>query len=324
MLGILILLLIALPWIGLGNYLLQVLINSLTYGMLGLAFALTLKVGLPRFDAAAWWAVGAYTSAELIQKAGWPFWPTILIAGIVSVILGWICYVVAMPRGMMVFLLFSMVIVLAIYQILGSVKFFGGWGGTGVLPPVSIGNFEFTSQTSLYLLGLCFLALNVVVYYLLFHSRIGRAWDAIGSSLKLASSVGVDVVKYRMVNVLIGNFFLGLAGSYTFACNQLATPSLASFSSSVNVMMYVVVGGMRFSLAGPLIGAVIITFIPEYLRAAREWKDVFSSIAIILIIIFLPQGLLGLFEKYIIPWFTRSRFFARLRGKTKEEPLTSS
>jgi branched-chain amino acid transport system permease protein len=311
---------IALPYLGVNNYLLQVLITTITYAILGLAFGFTLKVGLPRFDIAAWWAVGAYTSAELMQKAHWPFWPTILAAGLVAVVLGYLVYSIALPRGMMVFLLFGMVLVLAVYQLVGSVKFFGGWGGTGILPRVTLGDFVFTSRASLYYMGLFFIGINLVVYYLLYNSRIGRAWNAIGSSLKLASSVGVDVVRYRMVNVLIGNFFLAIAGAYVVACNQLANPAIFSFGASVNVMMYVIVGGVRFNLIGPMVGALVITFVPEYLRAARQWQPVFTSVATILIIEFLPNGLLGLIEKQVWPFLKRNKWLARMLGKSPAEP----
>jgi branched-chain amino acid transport system permease protein len=250
-----------------------------------------------------------------MQKAHWPFWPTILVAGLVAVVLGYIVYVLALPRGMMVFLLFGMVIVLAVYQVVGSVHFFGGWGGTGILPLVKFGNYVFKSRMSLYYMGLVFLGINILVYYLLYNSRIGRAWNAIGSSLKLASSVGVDVVRYRMANVLIGNFFLGIAGAYVVACNQLANPAVFSFAASVNVMMYVIVGGLRFSLVGPLVGALIITFIPEYFRSLATWKSVVSSVAIIIIIVFLPNGLLGLIERHVFPWFKKNKRQARLSGK---------
>jgi branched-chain amino acid transport system permease protein len=288
--------------------------------MLGLAFAFTLKVGLPRFDIAAWWAVGAYTSAELMQKAHWPFWPTILVAGLMAVILGWLVYSIALPRGMMVFLLFGMVIVLAVYQTVGSVHFFGGWGGTGILPVVKFRDFAFVSRTSLYFMGLVFLAINIIVYYLLYNSKIGRAWSAIGSSLKLASSVGVDVVRYRMANVLISNFFLGVAGAYVVAYNQIANPAIFNFAASVNVMMYVIVGGIRFSLIGPMLGALIITILPEYMRTFSTWKSVVSSTAIILIIIFLPNGLLGVVERYLYPWFKKNKLFARFRSNVGGEP----
>lgn len=309
-LGVLIVFLIALPrWVN--PYMLQILILTITYAMLGLAFAFTLRVGLPRFDIAAWWAVGAYTTALLMKKAGMSFWPTILIGGIIAMGLGWLVFKIAIPRGMIVFLMFGMVTAMAMQQVFGSITYFGGWGGTGLVPRATLGSFTFVRKPELYYLGLFFLTLNIVVYYLLYNSKIGRAWNAIGSSLKLASSVGVDVVKYRMANVLIGNFFLAMAGSYYIAYSLTAVPSTFSFHNSIYVMMYVVVGGMTHSLSGPIIGSLVITFIPEYLRVVKEYEPIITSVAIILIIVFIPMGILGLIDQRIKPWFVRKKQIAK-------------
>ena len=310
-LGVLILLLIALPrWVN--PYVLQILILTITYSMLGLAFALTLRVGLPRFDIAAWWAVGAYATALLMKKAGMSFWLTLPIGGLIAVLLGYLVFIIAIPRGMIVFLMFGMVTAMAMQQLFGSIGFFGGWGGTGLVPRPTIGSFTFIRKPELYYLGLFFLALTLVVYYLLYNSKIGRAWNAIGSSLKLAGSVGVDVVKYRMANVLIGNFFLAIAGSYYIAYSLTAVPQTFSFHNSIFVMTYVVVGGLAHTLSGPIIGSLIITFIPEYLRVAKEYEPIITSAAIILMIIFMPMGILGLIDQRVKPWFIYAKWYARL------------
>jgi branched-chain amino acid transport system permease protein len=239
------------------------------------------------------------------------FWPTILIGGIIAVLLGWLIFKITIPRGMIVFLMFGMVTAMAMQQLFGSISFFGGWGGTGLVPRVTIGSFKFVRKPELYYLGLFFLTLNIVVYYLLYNSKIGRAWNAIGSSMKLASSVGVDVVKYRMANVLIGNFFLAMAGSYYIAYSLTAVPSIFGFHNSIYVMMYAIVGGLFHSLAGPIIGAAIITFVPEYFRVVKEYEPIITSAAIILIIIFMPMGILGLIDQRLKPllfhmkWHTR-------------------
>jgi branched-chain amino acid transport system permease protein len=311
-LGVLILLLIALPrWVN--PYVLQILILTITYSMLGLAFALTLRVGLPRFDIAAWWAVGAYATALLMKKAGMSFWLTLPIGGLIAALLGYLVFIIAIPRGMIVFLMFGMVTAMAMQQLFGSISFFGGWGGTGIVPRPTIGSFTFIRKPELYYLGLFFLALTLMVYYLLYNSKIGRAWNAIGSSLKLAGSVGVDVVKYRMANVLIGNFFLAIAGSYYIAYSLTAVPQTFSFNNSIFVMTYVVVGGLAHTLSGPIIGSLIITFIPEYLRVAKEYEPIITSAAIILMIIFMPMGILGLIDQRVKPWVVYAKWFARLR-----------
>lgn len=304
--GVLVLLLLVLPW-WINPYMVKIMILTITYAMLGLAFMLSMKVGLLRFDIAGWWGVGAYTTALLMKQAGMSFWLTLPIGGMIAVILGWLVFVIAIPRGMMVFFLFGMIATMALYQIFGSVQFFGGWGGTGVVPPPSIGSFEFVSKPSLYYMGLFFLAVTLLVYYLLYKSKIGRAWDAVGSSLKLASSVGVNVVRYRMANVLIGNFFIAVTGSYFVAYSLVAVPDAFSFHKSVFTMMYAVVGGLGHSLVGPIIGSMVVTLIPEYLRIAKEYEPIITSAAIILIIIFMPMGILGLVTQRLKHWLILKR-----------------
>jgi branched-chain amino acid transport system permease protein len=300
-LAALIALLLILPWL-VNPYVLQILVLTITYSMLGLAFAFTMKVGLPRFDIAAWWGVGAYTTAMFMLKTGMSFWLTLPIGGLIAVFLGWLIFLVVIPRGMMVFLLSGMVLTLAAQQIFASVPFFGGWGGTPIIPVPTLGPIVLVSKTSIYFLGLVFLALNIVVYKALLNSKIGRAWGAIGSSLGLASSVGVNVVRYRLANVLVGNFFVAVAGGYLVASTLVAIPTMFTFANSINVMMYVVVGGISHTLSGPIIGALIVTFIPEYMRMAKEYEPIVTAAAIIVIIIFMPMGLLGILEYRLKPW----------------------
>jgi branched-chain amino acid transport system permease protein len=313
LLAVLAILLIVLPWL-VNPYTVQILILTITYSMLGLAFGFSLKVGLPRFDIAAWWGVGGYTTALLMLKAHMNFWPTVIIGGIVAMVLGFFIFIIAVPRGMMVFLMFGMVVAMAIQQIFGSVKFFGGWSGTGLVPRPTIFAHTIAGKPELYYLGLFFLVVNLLVYYLLYNSKIGRAWNAIGSSLRLAGSTGIDVVRYRMANVLVGNFFLAVAGSYYIAFTLSAVPTSFSFSASIFVMMYIVVGGIAHILSGPLLGALIITFIPEYLRVAKEYEPIITAVITILIIIFLPTGILGWIDQKARPWLAHLG-----KGRKKEQ-----
>ncbi|MBN1322174.1 MAG: branched-chain amino acid ABC transporter permease [Thermoleophilia bacterium] len=316
-LAVVIAVVLALPWL-IGPYTVQLFILTMTYGMLGLSFAFTIRVGLPRFDSAAWWGVGAYTTAILMTKADMSFWLTLPIAGAVSMVVGYLVYRIAIPRGMMVFLMFGMVIALAIQQLFGSVEFFGGWGGTEVIRTPSIGGLVFDGKRELYYLGLGFLGFNLLCYYALMHSRIGRSWNAIGQSVKLASSVGIDVVRYRMANVLISNFFLALTGSFYMAFSLVAVPATFGLHKSLNVIMYVVIGGIAYSLSGPLVGALILAFVPEYMRVAAEYESIITAVVIILVVIFLPGGVLGWVNDQARPWFLRREWTKSIRSRKKE------
>jgi branched-chain amino acid transport system permease protein len=306
LLGILVLFILALPWL-VNPYILQIFVFTITYAMLGLAFAFSLKVGLPRFDIAAWWGVGAYTTAMLMLKADMSFWLTLPIGGFIAMFLGFIVFAIAIPRGMMVFLMFGMVVAMAMQQLFGSIDFFGGWSGTGTVPEPTIGSYVLVNKSSLYFIGLIFLAINLLAYWALYNSKIGRAWNAIGSSLKLASSVGVNVARYRMANILIGNFFLAIAGGYYVAFSRVAVPDTFGFGNSIFVMMYAVVGGLAHGLLGPILGALIVTFIPEYFRLAKEYEPIITAIAMILIILFMPMGVLGVYDNWLKPKLTKKK-----------------
>jgi branched-chain amino acid transport system permease protein len=286
-------LVLALPFI-LNDYIIQVAIISITYSMLGLAFALTLQVGMPRFDAAAWWGVGAYATAMIMLYTSIPFWVATLLAGLICLVISYVVFRFAIPRGMMVFLMFGMVLSLAFQQMFGTLTWFGGWSGTPIVPPASIAGLEFTSKAALYYLGLAFIIINVIIYQLLYSSRVGKAWRAVGASPQLAGSLGIDVVKYRLGNVLVGSFFIGLAGGYFIAFSRSAIPQSFSFHASVMVMMYVIVGGIRHKIGGPIVGALVLTFIPEAFRVASKYELIVSSGITALIIIFVPMGVVGL------------------------------
>jgi branched-chain amino acid transport system permease protein len=320
-LGVLVLLLIAFPLL-VNPYTVQVAITTITYSMLGLAFAFSMRVGLPRMDIGAWWGVGGYTTA-LLMKTGMSFWLTALIGGIIAVILGFLLFSIALPRGMMAFFIFCMVLSMAFYQMFGSVPLFGGWGGILDVPAPTIGSFTFINKPELYYMGLFFLALTLVVYYLLYNSKIGRAWAAISSSLKLARSVGIGVVRYRMANVLIGNFFIALAGSFFVAYYRAAMPTIFSFQAGIIVMVYLIIGGFMHFLTGPILGALIATFIPEFVSKFKgyiEYQSIAIAVVVVLILMFLPLGILGWVDQRVKPWLYRRKWYWRIsRWGVKEE-----
>ena len=295
-LAVLALTLIAFPWL-VNPYVVQVAMTTITYCLLGLAFALSMRVGLPRIDIIAWWGIGGYTTA-LLMNAGMNFWLAALSGGIIVVILGGLVFSLVIPRGMLAFFIFCMFCLLIapnMMPFIGIVPFLRGSGG--IVPAPAIGSFEFIIKRDLYYMGLFFLALTLLVYYLLYNSKIGRAWNAISSSLKLARSVGVDVVKYRMANILTGNFFIALAGSYYVAYYRAATPLMLNFQAGVLAMIYPFVGGLSHSLMGPIFGAIIVSFIPDYFQFAAEYQVIVNSVMVILILIFLPQGVLGWIDR---------------------------
>jgi branched-chain amino acid transport system permease protein len=294
-------------------YTVQVGITTITYSMLGLAFALSARVGLPRIDIIAWWGIGGYTTA-LLMNHGLGFWLSALSGSLLAVVLGGLIFSIAIPRGMLTFFIFCMFCLFIAPNLMPFMSLVPFLRGSGhITPPPTIGSYDLIIKRDLYYLGLFLIAITIIVYNLLYHSRIGRAWNAIGSSIRLARSLGIDVVKYRMANILIGNFFIALAGAYFVAYYRAATPLLFSFQAGVLAMVYPLIGGLSHSILGPILGALIVSFLPDYVQFAEEYQVIVTSIIVMLILMFVPGGILGWISRSAVPWFSRQEWYSRLR-----------
>jgi len=289
--------LVLLPFLVRNDYLLHLIIYMCMYSILGMGFSMIWKNRLITCGQAGFWAVGAYTSALLVTRAGLSFWFALPIAGIASALFALLIFFIALRAGPLVFFGMSLVSSFIVMEVLGSVEFFGGWEGLLDIPSPSIGSFVFFTKTSCYYLVLCLLLVNIIVYYALYKSRIGRAWTAIGSSVQLAEAQGIDVYRYRLAATVIACFFAGVVGAFYAHYQNLLIPTTFSFILSIYVQMYALIGGLSYFIAGPIIGAAVMVFLPEFLRITEEFQPIFFSILIILIVIFLPGGILSIVQR---------------------------
>ena len=311
-LGIVASLLIIFPLIS-SRYTIQSTFMTITFAILGLAFSLSMKVGLPRIDIAAWWGIGGWATVLLMNR-GIDFWLAALCGALIAVVLGAIAFSIVIPRGMVAFFVFCLMclyILPAFTNLANQVPFLRV--ASGILPPPSIGSYKILEQRDVYYLGLVFLGLNLLVYYLLYNSKIGRTWNAINTGLDLAKSVGINVLRYRLANVLIGNFFIALAGSYFIAHFRTAPQLMYSFQAGVFVMAYPIIGGITHSLLGPILGTIICVFIPSYyLMYIETYSTLIFTVIAIFIVAFLPRGVLGWVDSIIVSWLYRRRWYVRL------------
>jgi len=285
---------IFLPLVVKSNYFLHLVIYVAMYSMLGMGFSMMWKNRLITCGQAGFFAVGAYTSALLVTKMGISFWLTLPISGVASALFAFILFSAALRGGPLVFFGMSLVSSFIVMEVLGTVEFFGGWEGILDIPGASIGSYFFYSKISNYYLVVILLSLNIVVFNALYKSRIGRAWSAIGSSVPLAEAQGINVYRYRLAAATIACFFAGVAGAFYSQYQNLLVPNTFSFLLSIYVQMYALLGGLSFFIAGPIIGAGIMVFLPESLRVAEQFQPIFFAILVIMIVIFLPGGILSL------------------------------
>jgi branched-chain amino acid transport system permease protein len=169
----------------------------------------------------------------------------------------------------------------------------GGYMGISGIPPIGIGRFEIVSDR----MQLIFLALMVGLCIWsamrLRASRFGRALVAIAGSEDAARALGIDVAHYKLMAFLISAAYAALAGSLFVHVVGFVSPEVFGLHMVVLAFTMLYVGGIG-TAAGPLIGAVIISLLPETFRALKEYQDLAYGAGLILLLIYAPKGLAAL------------------------------
>jgi len=285
------------------SFLFLLLIYMEIYAILALSLNLIAGyTGLLSLCQAAFFAVGAYTTAITLTMGGWNFWVALLASGMLAAVLG---FVVGLPtlrlKGD-----YLAIATLGFGEVVKNVII--NWdsltrgpnGINGIPGPVLFG-IQLGYDTALgYVL---FYALFVVITYLfihrLVHSRFGRALEAIREDEIVAGAMGIHTVKYKVVAFMVGAFFAGVAGALWAVYNQSVAPQTFDFMLSVFILCMVVLGGLGNSL-GALLGTVVLVLFSETPRLTgltsvipAQFNQIFFGLLLILVMIFRPQGVLG-------------------------------
>ena len=293
--GILILLL---PLILKSPYQMHLIIMLCINIILAMSFSMLFSTGLITIGAAAFWAVGAYASTLFVMNLNMSFWLALPLAsattGVIALVLGSI--IVRTPG--VAFVVQTMVINMIVVQALGQMDFLGGWGGIlGIPRPNPIGPIIFVSKTHSYYLILFLLLLTIVLFYALYSSRIGRAWRSIRLNPRLAQTLGIHLFRYRLLAFIIASVSAGWAGSFYAHYFGTIEPGTFSVFKSIYIQIYSILGGLNFYIMGPIVGAFIMTLMPEFLRVGREIEPILTGGILILLVIFLPGGILSIPER---------------------------
>jgi branched-chain amino acid transport system permease protein len=297
-----IIILALLPLVVRNPYYIHLLIMVGVNAVLAMTFILMLRTGLICLGIAAFWGIGAYASAMLSMRLGLPVWLAMVAATFITAIVATLIGALLVKQGGFGFIIQTLALGFIIILIFGTFQVFGGHVGiVGIShpEPISIpfvGSMTFTSTSKMpfYYLML-FLALLMVLILTAFYSAwAGRAWRATGLSAHLAESLGINLFNYRLLAFVIASTIAGLMGS--FFAHYYGTLMPGSFGpfKTINVHVYAILGGINFPILGPVIGSLIMTFVPEFLRVTEGVEPIFTGILIILLILFLPDGLLGL------------------------------
>ncbi len=240
---------------------------------------------------AAFFGIGAYTSAILTSRYGWNPWLAMAMAqGIVFMV----AYLIARPilrlRGhylAMATLGFGIIVHIVMVQ---TVDLTGGPDGMGGIPTLSLFGWEVDTDLRWYLVVGAVMLLAVWVSLNIVDSRMGRALRAVHGSEFAARMMGVDTVRTKAQVFVLSALFAALAGSL-FAYQQgFVSPDSFSFFFSIELVTMVVLGGMA-STFGAVFGAIILTLLPEVLVVFDDYEILIYGGILVSIMIFLPQGL---------------------------------
>jgi len=255
------------------------------------------QAGLLNLGYVAFYAVGAYTYAILSTQFGLSFWPGLflgaLTAGATATLLG---FVTLRLRGD-----YFAIVTLGLGEITRIVlnnwnSLTGGPNGISRIGRPIINGYVLSSTLDFYYLIVLIVAVTIYAVHRLMFSRIGRAWIAIREDEVAAEAMGINTFLLKLLAFVLGSAWAGLAGVFFAAKMAFVSPESFTFFESVMILCMVVLGGMG-SIPGIILGAFLLIALPEVFRDFQDYRMLAFGAALVLMMIFRPQGLLGTVKK---------------------------
>ncbi|SEB08074.1 branched-chain amino acid ABC transporter permease [Variovorax sp. YR216] len=284
------LLLAAWPWIA-GQFVLHLAILVCINIVIVNGLSLIDRCGQLSFGHSAPVALGAYTTVLLSSSLGLGSVMSavlaLLVVGVVTGLLGW---VILRLRGVYFVLVTFAFAELVRLVLLDATSITGGASGIAAIPPLQVAGIAFDSRERFYLLALALAAGSVMLMVWLFRRPLGHAMNAVAANPLLAEASGLSVLRTQVVAYVGGSMLAGLGGVLTVRYIGFISPESFNTGVSVALITMLVIGG-RKSLYGPVLGALVLTPLPELFRGAVQTQHMFYGAALIVILRFLPGGI---------------------------------
>ena len=276
------------------QYILQVMIFVGLYMVLVLSLnLLNGYIGLLAIGHAAFYGIGAYTSAKLSLGLGLPFPVTFIMAGVVTSLFG---YVLGRPTlglsGIYLALATLGFNVIVWLVFLNWVDFTNGPLGIMDIPAPNLFGYIIETRTEYYYLCLAMVVFTLFTMHRLVTSRFGRALVAIREDELAARASGINTTKYKIQAFMISAFYAGLAGSFYAHFVKYVSPDSFTHMESFSILAMLALGGGG-NLAGPVVGAAILATVPELFRFLHEYRMFVYGGVLVAVMLIRPNGLLG-------------------------------
>ncbi len=287
------------PWILTGKYHGHLLVLAGLFVLMALGLDLVLGyIGELSLGHAAFFGIGAYATALLTRSFGVPFPVDLVLAclgtGIFGFLIGFASLRLKGPYFAIVTFGFAEILRLVVLNWISVTR---GPMGLPDIPAASLFGFTFNSERRYYYLVLVLAGLAILVTRRLLASTLGQAFLAIRENEELATAVGIHTFRCKVVAFGIGMMFTGAAGSVYARYVHFVDPTALGFFYTYTVVAMVIVGGQG-SIRGTIIGALLFTLLPEYLRVTETYRLPAFGVLIIVATVFLPEGINGLLARW--------------------------
>jgi len=275
-----------------GRFYIYLLALIFATGLLATSLNLVLGFGgMYQFHHAVFYGFGAYAFALLAVKSGLPVWTGYLLAPLCSALLGLLLGLLTIRLsklyfGMLQISLGSLVWAI-VYRWYG---FTGGDDGIHGIPLPALAE----GSTKAYYFNLAVTVGCLLLMHRIVNSPFGRTFQGIRDNPERCAAVGVNVQRHQLVGLVIAAFFAGVAGTLFVTVEGSVFPDLMFWTLSLEVLIMCLLGGW-FTFLGPMLGAAIIVALRSFVGIYTEYWTLVLGIVLMLLIFFLPEGVLGLF-----------------------------
>jgi len=287
--------------------------NDYLYGMTSVAILatissgvwLTFYMGRINIGQGAYALIGAYAAAILVTQLNLSFWIAIFLAGLIaaffSILIG---FPILRLKGVYFAMITLTLTEVARLLAIALVPITNGPRGITNIPlPGEISIFGFTiipdfstlenTKVAFYYLSVITMIITFAILYRLVHSRMGILLKSLQQNEELASSFGVNIAYLRVISYAVGSFFGGVGGAIFINLTQSVYPTTFQIADSINYMLYTFLGGLAY-IFGPILGAFVLYFSWDILFIFKEYQLLIYSGIMMLLMLFLPNGLLSL------------------------------
>jgi branched-chain amino acid transport system permease protein len=263
-------------------------------GLLATSLNLVLGFGgMYQFHHAVFYGTGAYTLALMLTKSGLPAWTGYVVAPFVSAFLGLIIGMICVRLSKLYFGMLQISLGSLVWAIV--FRWYSFTGGDDGIHGISIPKMLSASHGAYYF-TLIMTALSLVLMYRVVHSPFGRTFQAVRDNPERCEAIGIHVRRHQLAGEVIAGFFAGVAGTLFVTVEASVFPDLMFWTLSLEILIMCLLGGW-FTFFGPMLGAAIMVILRTFVGIYTEYWTLVLGIVLMLLIFFMPDGVLGMAKK---------------------------